>query len=126
MVNLLPDHWEERLEFALRNPVRSRDAFVSWEGSRYGVPWQWAGSHVVVKDRSGFVEIWTPLADRCICRHPKSLVKGATVYLPGQYDGIPLSGDRREWETVAQRVAAPEVEVRPLSAYEALLGGIAR
>lgn len=81
---------------------------------------------MVVKDRSGFVEIWTPLADRCICRHPKSLVKGATVYLPGQYDGIPLSGDRREWETVAQRVAAPEVEVRPLSAYEAVHGGIAR
>lgn len=103
----------------------SRDAFVSWDGSRYGVPWQWAGEQVVVKDRGGYVEIWTVTGDRCIYRHPKSLVKGAIVQVPGQYDGIPLSGDTREWEAVAQRVAAPDVQVRPLSAYEALAGGSA-
>lgn len=118
----LPDR--QRVEHLLGEVRKvSRDGFVSWDGSRYGVPWQYAGSQVVVKDRGGLVEIWTALGDRCICRHPKSLVKGAIVLLPGQYDGIPLGSDKQEWEPVAQRIAAPEVQVRPLSAYEALAGG---
>ncbi|HEY8345988.1 MAG TPA: hypothetical protein VIL07_01780, partial [Symbiobacteriaceae bacterium] len=71
-----PDRW--RVEHLLGEVRKvSRDAFVSWDGSRYGVPWQWAGSQVVVKDRGGYVEIWTAHGDRCIYRHPKSLVKGA-------------------------------------------------
>lgn len=90
------------------------------------MPWPWEGSQVVVKDRGGFGEICTPLGDRCICRHPKSLIKGATVHLSGQYNGIPLGGDRRECEAIAQRIAAPEVQGRPLAAYEALLEGMAR
>lgn len=104
----------------------SRDAFVSWGGSRYGVPWQWAGEQVVVKDRGGHVEIWTTTGDRCLYRHPKSLVKGAVVHIPGQYDDIPLGRNPVEWEALAQRVAAPDVQVRPLSAYEAVAGGPAR
>ena len=101
----------------------SRDGFVSWGGSRYGVPWQWAGSQVVVKDRGSHLEIWTAMGDQCICRHPKSLLAGATIRLPGQYDGLKLDGSTRTSEPLALRVPAPEVEMRPLSAYEAVAGG---
>ena len=116
----LPDR--KRVEHLLGEVRKvSRDGFVSWEGSRCGVPWQWAGSQVVVKDRGGYVEIWTACADRCIYRHPKSLIKGAAIHVPGQYDGIPLNNATRPWEPIAFRVVAPDVQVRPLSAYEALV-----
>lgn len=101
----------------------SRVSFVSWGGSRYGVPWQWAGSQVVVKDRGSHLEIWTAMGDQCICRHPKSLLPGATVRIPGQYDGLGLDRPAHALEPLALRVPAPEVETRPLSAYEALAGG---
>lgn len=30
----------------------ARDAYVSWHGSRYSVPWQYAGREVWVRDRA--------------------------------------------------------------------------
>ena len=45
----------------------ARDCFVSWEGSRYGVHWKWAGSVAQVGQRQGTVEIWAAMsASRCI------------------------------------------------------------
>ena len=39
----------------------SRDGFVSWEGSRYGVHWKWLGAVVQVGQRQGTVEAWPAL-----------------------------------------------------------------
>ena len=36
----------------------SRDGFVSWEGSHYGVHWKWVETTVQVGERQGTVEIW--------------------------------------------------------------------
>ena len=36
----------------------SRDGFVSWEGSYYGVHWKWVETIVQVGERQGTVEIW--------------------------------------------------------------------
>lgn len=121
---LQPPPERQRVEHLLGTVRKvSRDGFVSWAGCRYGVPWPWAGSQVVVKDRGHHVEIWTVTGERCLCRHPRSLVPGAVVRIPNQYDGLPLNGPTRALEPVARLVPAPEVEVRPLSAYEALAGG---
>lgn len=100
----------------------SRNGFVSWAGCRYGVPWLWAGSQVVVKDRGNHVEIWTVTGERCLCQHPRSLIPSAVMRIPNQYDGLPQNGPARALEPVARLLPAPEVEVRPLSAYKALAG----
>ena len=43
----------------------SRDGFVSWEGSRYGVHWKWVGATVQVGERQGTVEIWAGRFIQC-------------------------------------------------------------
>ena len=35
----------------------ARDAFVSWQGSRYSVPWVYAGKEAWVRERGGGVEV---------------------------------------------------------------------
>jgi len=35
----------------------ARDAYVSWHGSRYSVPWQYAGKEVWVRDHGRYVEV---------------------------------------------------------------------
>ena len=47
----------------------ARDGFVSWEGSRYGVHWKWAGRVVQVGQRQGTVEVWA--GDERIAVHPQ-------------------------------------------------------
>ena len=48
----------------------SRDGFVSWEGSLYGVHWKWVGAKVQVGERQGTVEIWA--GDERIAVHPRA------------------------------------------------------
>ncbi len=121
---LQPRSERKRVEHLLGTMRKvSRDSFVSWGSSRYGVPWQWLVSQVVLKDRGSHLEIWTTLGGRCICGHPKSLIPGATMRIPGQYDGLGLNEPKQGFESLALRVSAPEVETRQLSVYEALAGG---
>ena len=47
----------------------ARDAYVSWRGSRYSVPWQYAGKEVWVRDQAAMSKCATaPGALRCMCR----------------------------------------------------------
>ena len=48
----------------------ARDGYVSWEGSRYGVHWKWAGSTVQVGQRAGTVEIWA--SQERLALHPRA------------------------------------------------------
>ena len=50
--------------------VVARDGYVSWEGSRYGVHWKWAGSTVRVGQRAGTVEIWA--SQERLAVHPRA------------------------------------------------------
>lgn len=46
----------------------ARDGFVSWEGSRYSVPWEYAGKEVWVRAEGAVVEIYYGgAADRAAC-----------------------------------------------------------
>lgn len=98
----------------------SRDGFISWQGSRYGVPWLYAGRTVLVKDTGKHLEIYSGGSQVAV--HPKAILPGTRVTLPGQWSGLPMGPNRQSYEPLAIQLAAPEVEVRPLSAYEALLG----
>jgi hypothetical protein len=101
----------------------SRDGFVSYAGSLYGVPWQYAGRTVQVREVGPYVEISSGQVR--IALHPKA-APGTRTKQPGQWDELPLGDFSRERKVIALRVPTPEVEVRPLSVYEALAGGEVR
>ena len=100
----------------------ARDSFVSWEGSRYGVHWKWAGSVVQVGQRQGTVEIWA--GDERIAVHPRAQGPGERFVLPGQWSGLPLGDGQPRKEAVAVQIPMGEVERRSLATYElAAVGG---
>ena len=102
----------------------SRDGFVSWEGSRYGVHWKWVGRVVQVGQRQGTVEVWA--GDERIAVHPRAQKPGQRFILPGQWSGLPRADGRPRREAVAVQVPVGEVERRSLDVYElAAVGGAA-
>ena len=84
------------------------DGFVSWEGSRYGVHWKWAGRTVQVGPRQGTVEIWA--GDERIAVHPRAQHLGQRFVLPGQWSGLPVGDNRPRREAMAVQVPMGEVE----------------
>ena len=100
----------------------ARDGYVSFEGSRYGVHWQWVGSTVQVGVRTGTVEIWA--GDRRIAMHPRAQGPGQRFTLPGQWEGLPAGGEGPGKRAVAVQVAAGAVECRSLEVYELAAGGV--
>ena len=101
----------------------SRDGFVSWEGSRYGVHWKWVGAKVQVGERQGTVEIWA--GDERIAVHPRAQQPKQRFILPGQWSGLPRGDHRPRKEAVAVQIPAGEVERRSLEVYELVAGGVA-
>ena len=77
----------------------ARDGFVSWEGSRYGVHWRWAGRVVRVGQLLGTLEIWA--GDERIAVHPRAQESGQRFILPGQWRGLPQGGNRPRREVMA-------------------------
>ena len=101
----------------------SRDGFVSWEGSRYGVHWKWVGRVVQVGQRQGTVEVWA--GDERIAVHPRAQKPGQRFILPGQWSGLPKGDGRPHREAAAVQVPVGEVERRSLEVYELVAGGAA-
>lgn len=99
----------------------SRDGYIHFAGSRYGVPWQHAGQRVEVRETSACIEI---LANgRMVAIHPRALYPRTTLTLPGQWDGLQAHSSRPEPDRLGIQIASPEVQVRPLAVYAALVGG---
>jgi len=101
----------------------ARDAFVSWSGSRYSVPWQYVGKEVWVRAGAGEVEV--RYGGSAIAHHPLATRKHMVVRTAEHHEGIPL-GARQERKTLVHiRQTAPVVEIRPLAAYESVAAGAA-
>jgi transposase len=99
----------------------ARDAFVSWQGSRYSVPWVYAGKEVWVREWDGGVEVH--YGAQRIAAHAQAPRKHVIVRNPEHHEGIPL-GARQERKTLVHiRQTAPVVELRPLAAYESVAAG---
>jgi len=95
----------------------ARDAYVDWQGSRYSVPWQYAGQDVWVREIAGEVDIRT--GRERIAMHGKSQRKHSVLTFPPHHQGIPLGARRAEGKILIHlRQGAPEVEKRSLAAYE--------
>ena len=101
--------------------IVARDGYVSWEGSRYGVHWQWAGSTVQVGQRTGTVEIWT--GDQRLEVHPRAQSAGQRFTLPGQWEGLPKADGRPQKEALAVQVPVREMERRFLEVYDLVAAG---
>ena len=100
----------------------ARDGFVSWEGSRYGVHWKWAGRVVQVGQRQGTVAVWA--GDERIAVHPRAQRLGQRFILPGQWSGLPMGDGRSRREAMAAQIPVGEVERRSLDVYQrAAVGG---
>jgi Mu transposase, C-terminal domain len=96
----------------------ARDAYVSWQGSRYSVPWQYAGGDVWVCEHAGRIEIFHG-ADR-IAVHDRA-ARHRVVTDAEHHRGIPLGGQNRgEKILIHLRETAPVVEARSLAAYDAV------
>lgn len=99
----------------------ARDGFVSFDGSRYGVPAVYAGQHVEVWPRENHVEF--RLRGQVLALHPRALLSGTVIPLPEQWAGVSLEGPGRSQPPLAIQVGGPEVEVRSLLVYESVVNG---
>jgi hypothetical protein len=100
----------------------ARDAYVDWQGSRYSVPWEYAGQEVWVQEIAGEVDIRT--GRERIAMHGKAQRKHSVLTFPPHHQGIPLGARRAEGKILIHlRQSAPEVEKRSLAAYERVANG---
>lgn len=101
----------------------ARDAYVSWRGSRYSVPWQYAGKEVWVREQGRDVEVRYG-AGR-IALHARAASR-QIVTQSEHHQGIPLGNPSTGKTLIHIQQGAPVVEQRPLEAYESLAMGGAR
>jgi transposase len=99
----------------------ARDAYVSWHGSRYSVPWMYAGRSVWVRECGGEIEVRYG-QDR-IAIHSQAERKHAVVTQMDHHRGIPLGARSQHKILVRVQDTAPVVEIRPLAAYESAAAG---
>jgi transposase len=103
----------------------ARDAYVSWQASRYSVPWQYVGKEVWVREQTGQVEVHC--GGERIAVHRLAARKHQVITEGAHHQGIPLSADRGGGKIlIHMREMAPAVESRPLAVYESLAMGGAR
>ena len=102
----------------------ARDAYVSWQGSRYSVPWTFAGKQVWVRERGCDVEVHYGVERIAI--HGQAPSRHAVVTQPEHHRGIPLGARQERKILVRIQDTAPVVEIRPLAAYESAAMGGAR
>lgn len=107
-----------------------KDCLVSYRGNRYSVPHPYAGKRVVVREpvEGGAIAIWHQ--QERIAEHILAAGKGAMVINPEHYRGLERRPRFAETKAAApgrelvagpgvgRHFAVPEVEVRPLAAYE--------
>ena len=65
----------------------ARASFVSLDGSRYRVHWQWVSVIVRLAKRVGALEVWS--GDQRLAVHPGALSAGQYFTMPGQWAGLP-------------------------------------
>ena len=102
----------------------ARDAYVAWQGSRYSVPWAYAGKPVWVRELGGDIEVHH--GRERIAVHSQAARKHSVITQPEHHRGIPLGARHDRKILVHIQDTAPVVEIRPLAAYESAAMGGAR
>ncbi len=124
-----------------RSSIRivSRDCFISYESSRYEMPYRLAGSAVVVRDDDdGRIRVFRD--DELVIEHERALGRGEVVRKEGLNDELwrkilgrnwanrcersrPSVGERPSIMLVGGAIPDVEVEHRALGYYEEAVGG---
>lgn len=108
----------------------SKDGFISYGGNRYSVPAGQALSHLTVRETpEGRLEVYAGL--ECVARHELASGQHQSIVNPAHFDAL--------WQALKERqnpehillagprlgpeVTEPEVEVRSLEFYDALMRG---
>lgn len=97
----------------------SRDAFVCWRSNRYSVPWRHVGQEVRVREVGQVVEVLhgpTQIAVHALCQQ-----RHQCLVLAAHHQDIPTSDPYRGKARLSLKASAPQVAVRSLSEYEALV-----
>ena len=98
----------------------SRDGFVSFDGARYGVPWEYSGKEARVRIcGDNFEAYYGEVRITCV---PVEHTSGKIVWLKGQYHGLAERNGIAAPFSYAQKTGKDTVEVRSLSIYDALTG----
>ena len=117
--NLLPLPSPDRIAKFLREERKvSMDGFISYDGVKYGVPWQYSGRTVLVRQMMNQLEIWSE--GTRIALHEKSGRFNGLVRLPGQYAGLSTAQGVTGPLPIAKQIHAETVDRRSLAVYAAL------
>ena len=99
----------------------ARDAYVSWQGSRYSVPWKYAGKEVWVRDSGRDVEVRH--SSERIAVHAQAMRRHQIITLSEHHEGIPTANKQGGKTLIQIQQSAPAVEQRSLAAYDSLAEG---
>ena len=99
-----------------------RDGLVSFDGAKYGVPWQYSGREVRVRISGDEFEAYD--GEVRIAHHKVVYTSGRIVWLKGQYEGLAERNGIASPFSYARQVDTLTVEVRPLTIYDKIAGVI--
>lgn len=117
----LPDKTvRDRYRWEMRKVTR--DGFVSFDGAKYGVPWQYSGREVRVRISGDEFEAYD--GEVRIAHHKVVYTSGRIVWLKGQYEGLAERNGIASPSSYAKQTDKPSVEIRPLSVYDKIAGVI--
>jgi len=96
------------------------DAYINYGTSRYSVPWRYAGRDVRVRQVGEQLEVYH--GGQPIARHRLSQARYELQTVPAHHQDMPYgpTANRRRPAPLIVVGADPEVEIRPLGAYEQL------
>ena len=98
----------------------TRDGFVSFDGAKYGVPWQYSGREVRVRISGNEFEAYD--GEVRIAHHKIVHTSGKIVCLKGQYEGLAERNGIAAPFSYARKTDKSSVEIRSLSLYDKIAG----
>jgi hypothetical protein len=96
------------------------DGFVSFDGVKYGVPWEYSGREVRVRLLNDHVEVYD--GEVRIADHTVEQTSGKIIWLKGQYTGLTEKHGMALPIAFARQISDKNVEQRPLSIYDEMIG----
>ncbi len=97
----------------------TRDGFISFDGAKYGSPWQYSGKEVRVRICGDCFEAYD--GEVRIVNQKIEYTSGRIVWLKGQYQGLAERNGIAVPFSYARKMDTT-VEIRPLSIYDRLTG----
>jgi transposase len=98
----------------------TREGLISFDGAKYGVPWQYSNREVRVRALDGFFEVYD--GEVRIIHEKIEYASGKIVWLKGQYQGLAEKGGVAVPLSYAFKTETISVEIRPLSVYDEMMG----